>query len=111
MNSFNAAFFVTWMLFNYIDTLLQCCEQPTLILAKNLRCSRTVSLSKRTLCWGQMPRLCLIWSMLLRMSYPLMTAVPPVGVYRPGNRRGEVEKREGGGGGGGVLQAHWIGEI
>ena len=69
----------------------QSCEKPTLILAKNLRCSLTVSLSKRTLCWGQMPRLCLIWSMLLRMSYPLMTAVPPVGVYRPG---GVVESIE-----------------
>ena len=32
--------------------------------------------------------------MLLRMSYPLMTAVPPVGVYRPGNSRGEdIEAR------------------
>ena len=42
--------------------------QCTLSLPKSLRCSSTVSLSKSTLCWGQMPRLFLIWSMLLLMS-------------------------------------------
>lgn len=38
---------------------------------------------KRTLCWGQTPRLCLMVLSSVRMSRPRMKAVPEVGGKRP----------------------------
>ena len=52
----------------------------TLSLVKKLKCSETVKRSKRMLCWGQIPRLFLIWSISVRMLKPLIIASPLVGV-------------------------------
>uniref|UniRef100_A0A1X7TTD6 Uncharacterized protein n=1 Tax=Amphimedon queenslandica TaxID=400682 RepID=A0A1X7TTD6_AMPQE len=55
----------------------------TLSLAKKLKCSDTVSLSNRTLCCGQIPKLYRIKSISLTTSSPLIAALPSVGGYNP----------------------------
>lgn len=57
----------------------------TFSLAKNLRCSLTVSLSKRTLCWGHIPRLLRIRAMSSTTLNPLIWADPLVGGKSPVN--------------------------
>lgn len=50
---------------------------------KNSKCSLTVSLSNRTLCWGHSPRLSRMASISVNILLPFMWAEPDVGGKRP----------------------------